>query len=242
MPATGATISDLALSSRSGERTRPGAERRCPGRPPVLEGGERRELIIQAACEVLRNNGYHGASMDKLAHLSGMSKKTIYQMFASKLDLFQTLIRERLFDMKYRAWCPCPNVGPEEELVQILLSIAGSILQPDRMSLTRAIVGEIRDAGEIRKIMEGIEISGNSNQVEAWLHRQRDAGTYAIDDVEDLGRGLFNMTVGKMVLAELFYCNKPLTRLELEANIRRWVRIFLRGLPPPPRCRHSPAA
>ncbi|ACI51753.1 transcriptional regulator, TetR family [Gluconacetobacter diazotrophicus PA1 5] len=207
-----------------------GPEKRCPGRPPVLEEGERREMILNAACQVLDDHGYQSASMDKLAQQSGMSKKTIYQMFPSKHDLFRTLISERLFDMKHASVCPCRDLPPEEELVQILTSIAANALQADRMCLIRAIVGEIRDSAEIRKIMQDIEISGNCNQVEAWLRRQQAAGTYMIDDVEDLGHGLFSMTVGKLILAELFHCRDPATPAEIEANIRRWIRIFLGGL------------
>ncbi|GBQ85630.1 putative transcriptional regulator [Gluconacetobacter johannae DSM 13595] len=204
-------------------------EKRCPGRPPVLEEGERRELILRAACKVLHDHGYHSASMDKLAHVSGMSKKTLYQMFPSKHDLFRNLIRERLFDGKYTPLVGC-FATPEDELVAILMSIATNVLQPDRMCLIRAIVGEIRDSREIRKIMDSIEISGHSNQVEAWLSRQQAAGGYAIDDVVELGRGLFGMTIGKMILAELFHCREPATPAAIEANIRRWVRFFLRGL------------
>jgi TetR/AcrR family transcriptional regulator, regulator of autoinduction and epiphytic fitness len=237
MPATGAELSDLARPHESTAHDSAdsafrdsGPEKRCPGRPPVLEEGERRDLILNAACQVLDDNGYHSASMDKLAHLSGMSKKTIYQMFPSKLDLFRTLISERLFEMKYASVCPCRGLPPEDELVEILVSIAANVLQPDRMCLIRAIVGEIRDWAEIRKIMQDIELSGNCNQVEAWLQRQQAAGTYAIDDVEDLGHGLFSMTVGKLILAELFHCRDPATPAEIEVNIRRWIRIFLTGL------------
>ncbi len=228
MPATGATISDLMLARP--REPGPCAEKRCPGRPPVLDGGERRELILNAACQVLDDHGYHSASMDKLAQTSGMSKKTIYQMFASKEDLFRTLIRERLFDIKHMTVrCPA-GVAPEAELVHILLTIATRVLAPDRMCLVRAIVGEIRDSAEIRRIMQSIELSGNCNQIEEWLLRQQAAGTWPIDDVEDLAIGLFNMTVGKLILGELFHARDLMAWDEIEANIRRWVRIFLTGL------------
>ncbi|MBB2204127.1 TetR/AcrR family transcriptional regulator [Gluconacetobacter takamatsuzukensis] len=221
-------MSDLVLSHPREPEECP--EKRCPGRPPVLEGGERRELILNAACQVLDDHGYHNASMDKLAHLSGMSKKTIYQMFASKEDLFRTLISERLFDIKYMAvQCP-PDIAPEAELVHILVTIATRVLAPDRMCLVRAIVGEIRDSAEIRRIMHSIELCGNCNQIEDWLLRQQAAGTLPIDDAEDLGTGLFNMTVGKLILGELFHSRDLVAPDEIEANIRRWVRIFLAGL------------
>ncbi|GBQ25625.1 TetR/AcrR family transcriptional regulator [Gluconacetobacter sacchari] len=228
MPATGATISDLVrVHSRAHP---PCSDRRCAGRPPVLEGGERRELILNAACQILDDHGYHSASMDKLAHMSGMSKKTIYQMFASKEDLFRTLISERLFDIKRMAvHCPA-GITPEAELVHILVTIATRVLAPERMCLVRAIVGEIRDSAEIRRIMQSIELCGNSNQIEEWLLRQQAAGTWPIDDVEDLAIGLFNMTVGKLILGELFHARALVSLSEIEANIRRWVRIFLAGL------------
>ena len=52
----------------------------------------RRERLIAAAEHVFVEMGYGAASMDGIARRAGMSKKTIYQVFETKQDLFAAVI------------------------------------------------------------------------------------------------------------------------------------------------------
>ena len=56
----------------------------------------RREKIMSAATRSVVKYGYQATSMDRVAHGSGMSKKTVYRMFSSKQELFETLLQEKL--------------------------------------------------------------------------------------------------------------------------------------------------
>lgn len=54
----------------------------------------KREAIINAAIKVFSTKGYHSTRMEEIAILAEVGKGTIYEYFASKLDLFQKMLEE----------------------------------------------------------------------------------------------------------------------------------------------------
>ena len=56
---------------------------------------KKREAIIQAATQAFQEFGVNGTSMDKLAELANVSKRTVYNHFSTKEDLVMHLIKEQ---------------------------------------------------------------------------------------------------------------------------------------------------
>ncbi len=52
----------------------------------------KRELIINAAIQVITEKGYHNTTMGEIAAVAGIGKATIYEYFNSKLELFQAMM------------------------------------------------------------------------------------------------------------------------------------------------------
>ena len=67
---------------------------RTEPRPPRkrLTAEQRREAILDAALEVFARRGFHGSSIDEIAHAAGVSKALIYEHFPSKRDLHVSLL------------------------------------------------------------------------------------------------------------------------------------------------------
>ena len=57
-----------------------------------MPAAKRREVILAAAEETFARCGYHGASLDEVAHAAGVSKALIYEHFASKRELHASLL------------------------------------------------------------------------------------------------------------------------------------------------------
>jgi AcrR family transcriptional regulator len=57
-----------------------------------MPAAERREVILAAAEQTFGRRGYHGASLDDVAHAAGVSKALIYEHFASKRELHGSLL------------------------------------------------------------------------------------------------------------------------------------------------------
>src|SRR5262245_15778279 len=70
--------------------------RRQPGRPQKFSEAERRAQLIDVAEQAFLEMGYGAASMDDIASRAGMSKKTLYQLFDTKENLFGAVIEARM--------------------------------------------------------------------------------------------------------------------------------------------------
>ena len=73
---------------------------------------KKRAVIINGAEDVFLSMGYELASMDKIAAKAGVSKRTVYNHFASKENLFEVIVdnllaeRQNLKTIKYDTWIP----------------------------------------------------------------------------------------------------------------------------------------
>lgn len=60
---------------------------------PRLSLEQRRSRILDAATRIFARKGYDNASMDEIATAAGITKPVLYDHFASKNALFETLLR-----------------------------------------------------------------------------------------------------------------------------------------------------
>ncbi|MEO5795040.1 MAG: TetR/AcrR family transcriptional regulator, partial [Rhodoferax sp.] len=60
--------------------------------PPSLLTHRKREAILQAAISEFRAHGFAGTSMDRVAAVAEVSKRTVYNHFPSKDELFAAIL------------------------------------------------------------------------------------------------------------------------------------------------------
>lgn len=70
--------------------------KRKRGRPPAHSAPGSRDALLQTAARVFAERGYAGTSVDRIVAAAGLSKGTFYWHFASKEELFLTLVDERI--------------------------------------------------------------------------------------------------------------------------------------------------
>src|SRR5689334_18836310 len=102
------------------------------GRPRLLDDVARRERLVAAAEHVFVEMGYSAASMDGIARRAGMSKKTIYQVFETKHELFAAVIDSRRNELAamIQAERSDEMMRPDDVLKQFLTQIARFVLAP----------------------------------------------------------------------------------------------------------------
>jgi AcrR family transcriptional regulator len=86
---------------------------RRPGRPRASEGGGSRARLLDAAAEVFAARGFRAATVDQITAAAELSKGTFYWNFATKEDLFLTLLEERV-DKPARALMAITRDAPAE--------------------------------------------------------------------------------------------------------------------------------
>ncbi|MEN9865242.1 MAG: hypothetical protein RL748_832 [Pseudomonadota bacterium] len=142
----------------------------------------KREAIMQAAIAEFRDHGFDATSMDKIAAQAQVSKRTVYNHFPSKDDLFAAILLQLwdcsapLADLSY-----APNQALRPQLLALLqqkmqmlcdanfialarVAIASTIHSPERAQAMVAKFGE-REEGVLRWI-RAAQQDGKLKQVE----------------------------------------------------------------------------
>jgi AcrR family transcriptional regulator len=122
--------------------------------PAQARSRERRDRILDAASKVFAETGFHGATMDAIAHEAGTSIGSLYRFFPDKDAVFQTLHEDHL--KRLRAFLDAfavqeiPDV-PWRVLVErtIEMAVAFSLAEPG----FRAVWGSLSFTGAM--VLEG---------------------------------------------------------------------------------------
>ncbi|MFC9234238.1 TetR/AcrR family transcriptional regulator [Streptomyces decoyicus] len=206
------------------------AQERAPygGRP------DKRQAIVLAARKVFGREGYSRAGVDAIAAEAGVSKRTIYNHFGDKEQLFQSVALEgarevtaaikQIMERHLRK-----VVDVEQDLIDFTLDrIAAVTAFPDHFALVRTIEAE---AGRIPPpilkawVEEGPQ-SGH-HRLAPYLRRIGEQGLLEIDDADRAASHLTLLTITD-VNQQTFYGLLPLPQPELTEIATSGVRAFMR--------------
>jgi TetR/AcrR family transcriptional repressor of mexJK operon len=204
---------------------------RVRGRPRQLDEAARRERLIAAAEHVFVEMGYGAASMDGIARRAGMSKKTIYQVFETKQDLFTAVIdsrRDALAAM-IEGEGGDDSRQPEDVLRQFLLQIARFILAPRQAALYRLAVAESQRAPELANAFYREGSTKVCSPLTEWLALQHQRGILRVPDPIVAAKVLFHMAIAELQMRLLIgECREP-DDAAIGERVDYAVRLFLDG-------------
>lgn len=115
-------------------------------------GDEKTSAIVSAARHTFLANGFDATSMDQIALDAGVSKRTVYNRFRSKEDLFGAAIEESC-----RALVPVntseieSTLPPRDFISQLSRQFLTGVLAPEALSLRRIAAFEAERTPSIGK-------------------------------------------------------------------------------------------
>jgi TetR/AcrR family transcriptional regulator, mexJK operon transcriptional repressor len=235
---TGAGAPDPARPPRAGSRgDHARLHRTGPGRPP---GGSelKKAAIVQAARELFVRDGFERTSVDAIADLAGVSKRTIYNHYEDKRTLFLAVIQETYGAMIDAVYAIIDKhltdvADPEESLTGFAVDAAMlAFRSPERSALIRLMMAEAPHFPELqRDRMRPLTVTG---RLADRLSVMAKLGQLDISDPGEAADHLFALTFGQLNNRSLFG-----VRLLADDEIRRvavgGVRAFLRAYRAGPR-------
>jgi TetR/AcrR family transcriptional repressor of mexJK operon len=200
-------------------------------RQATLSDAERRDTLLSAAERVFLTKGYVSTTMADIAQAAGMSKKTIYQVFDSKKDLFDALMMDRLAVLRIQ-----PNDGDRPAaavLGDVLRDMARFVLSPKQIALTRLILAEIASTPEVGDVMK-VRCVQVETMMRNWLALQVSRGIFAIPDIPSAAAMLFGIAFGDFHWHLLLQLGEAPSEAAVSARIERSVAVFMREFAPQP--------
>jgi AcrR family transcriptional regulator len=195
---------------------------------------EKRRAIVQAARKMFGQDGYSRASVDSIAAEAGVSKRTIYNHFADKEQLFLTVALEGAEEVTAAIAQIMDRhlhkiVDLEQDLIEFSLDrVAAVTAFPDHFALVRAIEAEAARIPPL--ILKAWTEAGPQTahlRLAPYLSRIADRGLLDVDDADLAAAHLTLLTITD-VNQQTFYGAVPLPREEITKIVTTGVRAFLR--------------
>ncbi len=217
-------------------KTKAPAKKRAPAARTADLRGKRRDILAGAKAVFLRQ-GFIGASVSEIAAEAGVSKRTLYQYFRSKEDLFAEIIS----DVSKRIDGPIspPSIDghrPRETLRRLAQLIGEATILGEGPALYRVISAESPRFPQLGRIFleQGHEF--NAKHLASYFEQWHAAGELEVPNpryATDLFFGMINSIRLRVLLGVV----PAISPAELKDWLDFVVDVFLRGVEPRPPAR-----
>lgn len=136
---------------------------------PLRLTDRKRQAVVDAAIAEFRVNGFEATSMDKIAATAGVSKRTVYNHFASKDELFSQILQQLWDSSKALMAIPYRAGEPLRPQLMALLGQKMALLQDDYfLDLARVAIAEAIHSPERARDMVA-KLGDKEEGVASWL-------------------------------------------------------------------------
>jgi len=192
---------------------------------------ERPEEILEAALTVFAEKGYRPATMDAIAREAGITKGTIYLYFASKEDLFVSMVRSKLRALA--DLLPPVTFEPGMDFAGMLRETGERYLEimmtPRAAQLMTLVIGQYNHIPALREMyLEEVIPQGNM-ELARLLELGQQMGIVRPLDPVIAARGLFGMFFIFVLTQEVFGA-KEVTPMTPAAIAETVSTVWLEGI------------
>lgn len=192
---------------------------------PRLRLTERkRAAIIEAATQEFRTAGFEHTSMDSIAQRAGVSKRTVYNHFPSKEDLFAAIIqalKDRCNDVTQHEFDP--EAPLDEQLTEIGRCAISFFASEEFQCLARVLLPRLLQSPELARTVMGAPHSGIVN----WIEAAQAAGRLDVPNPKWAGRQFLGLLNSVVFWPQLISGEEPLSEADREAVLADAVATFL---------------
>jgi TetR/AcrR family transcriptional repressor of mexJK operon len=196
-----------------------------------------RALIMAAATRVFLDRGYPGTSVDDIAAAAGVSKRTVYNVFTDKEQLFRAIIGDAIATAERFSAALAVTTAEATDaaaaLTTLARELAASVLGGRVVPLRRLLIGEARRfpefAAEYYERAPGRVMAA----VAVVLRTFADRGQLRVDDAELAAEHFAYLAIGASLDRALFQADTDAASVEPAiARADRGAVVFLRAYAP----------
>lgn len=185
----------------------------------------KRAAILLAAVNEFQKNGFDGTSMDRIAETAEVSKRTVYNHFPSKDELFTAMVVELSqrcggMECRYSATEPL-----EDQLLEIAKIYVEKITNEDFIKLSRVVISRFMQAPELASSIR------DKNQFQFaivdWIKSAKKDGRLSVTNVEQAATQFSSLIKAFAFWPQIISDEAPPTKRELGRIAKNTVEMFL---------------
>ncbi|KZM39577.1 MAG: TetR/AcrR family transcriptional regulator [Marinomonas sp.] len=185
------------------------------------------QAILDAAKSAFQEFGVQATSMDKLAELAQVSKRTIYNHFESK----EVLVMQLVADLWNKALVQNNIVfnkdsSIKEQLTQLITTEVELMADAEYIALSRVAFGHFfYHPEDLQKKVA--EFSAQETSLKRWLKVAKEEGYLTVTDIDFAVTQLHNLLKGSCFWPQVMGMKGSLTEAEQAHIVNETVAIFL---------------
>lgn len=222
--------SNMALQIASQRKTKPTSSDSSPLSEKRRRRSPKRDAIIAAAKDMFFQEGYAGASVDRITAQARVSKATVYSHFRSKEDLLMAVVEEVVRPIRHDYLSVLdPSTRLSDWLLKLAELLAQQVLLPDVTALERLVIAEALRFPELGRIFQTIAVDCSFELLLPRLERAIAEGEMRpCDPISAIGH-FAEMCAGSLRRKMLFNEGAAPDDTEIRRHTRDVVDIFLHG-------------
>ncbi|WP_394220919.1 TetR/AcrR family transcriptional regulator [Alteromonas gracilis] len=187
----------------------------------------KREAIINAATQAFQEFGVNGTSMDKLAELANVSKRTVYNHFSTKEELVMHLVTQQWqtailsINKKYVADLPL-----DEQLEDLILQDIEFMVSESHLDLARVAIGHFFYEPEKLKD-EVAQLKAQETAMHRWLKDAKADKKLVFDDLDRVVDEIDSLVKGQCFWPQLFKLEDALSESDKRKVAQNTVALIL---------------
>ncbi|GLK56876.1 AcrR family transcriptional regulator [Methylopila capsulata] len=207
----------------------PSTDRTARGRPRT-PSGERRARIVAAARAIFVDAGYGAMTTNAVAARCQVSKRTIYEQFANKAELFGAIVDSHRPEM-LRLPPADAGMSLEDALAEIFRLDIDEDSDRIRNAFIRAALKDGDAFPEVHHLVVAKGVEPSRRALAEWLDERRREGRLAFADAEQTARLLMDLIFASAGAAA--FRPGPWPDLASRAAHQRYcISVFLNGVRP----------
>jgi len=187
----------------------------------------KRESIVNAAKRAFSKHGVQNTSMDKVADLAGVSKRTVYNHFPNKEELVLHVVSNFWHESMAQTEANYQSGAPlADQLTALLEAEIDFISGPKILGLARAAVGYFLYHPE-KMQAEAAKLIAQESAIHRWLHAAIDDGRIKPLDVRFAATQVHNLIKGSCYWPQLVGTEPKLDSEQKKRLAREAAAMFL---------------
>lgn len=165
---------------------------------------QRRDVILDAAIEILVEKGYRDTTMSEVARRVSASKETLYSWFGSKSGLFQAAIRRNADTVRTVLEAHLDGCAPvEEALADVGRALASLLLGDSAVAINRAAISEACSEPVLARILVRTGREATLPFFVRYLEQCSERDLLDIDDTRAAAESFLGLLLGDMQVRRL---------------------------------------
>ncbi len=186
----------------------------------------KRAAIIEAARTTFKELGVAATSMDKLAEVAGVSKRTVYNHFATKEALVMTLMTDLWQQALSQPSVVYDSHQPLAEQLQQLVRFDMDYIQSEEhVEVSRMVIGHLFYTTEMQEELQ--KVIKEETAILRWIKAATLDGRLAVKNVERAQTEVQSLIKGQCFWPLIFQVEEPLNEQQKDDIAASIVTMFL---------------